>query len=262
MFRPSKIVIRIAVLVSVCLSAYLIAAAGEPATHPYHVTYTEIAFNPKSGNFEVALCVWPTDLETVLTKQESQPVDLDKTKNLDAMMERYIAKRFLVKPAVTQTSPDSSSEPVDVPADKQPDLDKDQATSKSTTAAKSSTKSSNTSKTDSQTPNSDSEKQATNRENEARPVSSIRWVGHEQERRHVWMYFEVRGDANQLRWTLENRVFTEVNDDQLNHVQWTIGKKEFETFVCSREKLKHLISLTDRLHGDRDSSSNVNSNGN
>ena len=158
--------------------------------HPYHVSLAEVEFNAKSGNFEVALCVWPTDLEKALSTQEGRTVDLQQDKELDKALQRYVQRRFLIR----------SSE------DKK-----------------------------------DRDVQA-NLEIKAGDVGSVRWVGHQVSLKQVWLFFEVKGDNQQQDWTIENRVFFELNDDQLNHFQWSIGKQH-ETFICRAEAPRHGFSL-------------------
>ena len=76
------------------LSLAGLAANVALAVHPYHVSLTEIERNPKSGNLEIAMCLWPNDVELALKKMEKRPIDLDKEKNLDELLERYISRQF------------------------------------------------------------------------------------------------------------------------------------------------------------------------
>lgn len=66
------------------------------ASHPYHVSLTEIEWNPKSSNFEVAMCVWPADLEKAISDSTGTPVDFDKLSEAktDQLMKRYLTERF------------------------------------------------------------------------------------------------------------------------------------------------------------------------
>ena len=61
----------------------------------------------------------------------------------------------------------------------------------------------------------------------------IKWYGHEANAKKAWLYFEIAGDA-EADWSIENRVFFELNDDQLNHVQWS-GTGKTETLVCDSD---------------------------
>ena len=70
-------------------------------------------------------------------------------------------------------------------------------------------------------------------------AKKIKWYGHEADAKQAWLFFEVAGDAG-ANWSVENRVFFELNDDQLNHVQWK-GTGKTETLVCDAKNAK--ISL-------------------
>lgn len=158
-----------------CGVAFMLVSVMMPclcrASHPNHVSSAEVKWNPKSGNFEVALCVWPTDLEKALGADQAKSIDLDKVENLDELMKSYIQKRFLVRAS-------KSGNPRNAPAER--DL--------------------------------------------AKHAQAIRWVGHERDNKAAWLYFEVVGDKQEARWTVENRVFFELNEDQLNQVEMTIGR--------------------------------------
>ena len=69
------------------------AVSAEPP-HPYHVSLAEVNWNPKSQKFEVALCLWPADLEKALAQQTGRPIDLAKEPDVDRLIEAYVAKRF------------------------------------------------------------------------------------------------------------------------------------------------------------------------
>ncbi len=142
------------------------------ASHPYHVSNAEVNFNAKTGNFEVALCVWPADLEKAIGIQQQTTIDLDKTEDLDDLMKSYVSKRFLVRPSG-------------------PKIDQTSVQTK---------------------PN-------------------IRWVGHERNLKKAWLYFEVECGNSNSSWTIENRVFFELNEDQLNQLELTIGKQS-KIVVC------------------------------
>jgi hypothetical protein len=127
-----------------------------------------VNWNSKSGHFEIALCVWPADLEKALAIDQQKSIDLDKVEDLDEMMKTYLEKRFSIRKS-------------------------------GSLAGKSSTK--------------------------------IRWVGHERDHKTAWLYFEVEGDKTATAWTIENRIFFELNEDQLNQLQLTVGKKS-NIVVC------------------------------
>ncbi|QEG21274.1 DUF6702 family protein [Mariniblastus fucicola] len=61
-------------------------------------------------------------------------------------------------------------------------------------------------------------------EQEQSVAAKIRWVGSELEIKQGWLYFEVDAKTSATDWSIENRMFFELNDDQLNQVQIRHGK--------------------------------------
>ena len=89
-------------LAALILPSVLITAS-EAVEHPFHSSLAEMEWNPKSASFEVALSVWPVDLENVLresedlTKRLNGPLSLDdksQHKILDASIKAYVQKHF------------------------------------------------------------------------------------------------------------------------------------------------------------------------
>ena len=75
--------------------------AAEP--HPFHSTIAEVEWNAKSKSLEIALSVWPVDLEAVLAKSEKiredveGPISLDdetQKEVLDQGIRAYVNQRF------------------------------------------------------------------------------------------------------------------------------------------------------------------------
>ena len=153
-------------------------ATDVAASHPYHVSKAEVNWNTDSGNFEVALCVWPSDLEKALAAQAGKPVDLAKVEQLDELLTSYIKRKFRVRKTAADGKP-----------------------------------------TD---------------------LAAIRWVGHEKNNKEAWLYFEVVGDKKQVDWTIENRVFFELNEDQLNQIQFTLGRT-YQSHLSSAAKPIHSL---------------------
>ena len=56
-------------------------------------------------------------------------------------------------------------------------------------------------------------------EDEEQQPATIRWVGSELNLKQGWLYFEVDAKSAGTEWTIENKMFFEVNEDQLNQVQ-------------------------------------------
>lgn len=157
---------RRSLFLGVALFAAVVSTPADcRASHPYHVSHAEVNWNAKSCNFEIALCVWPADLEKALKGDSGKSIDLDKAEDLDRLMETYVAKKFRITQANVQANFDSK--------------------------------------------NTDS--------------VSIRWVGHERNLKKAWLYFEIPGDKVNRQWKVENRVFFELNEDQLNHVDFKYG---------------------------------------
>lgn len=82
------------------------------APHPYHVSRAEIQYNAQRGTFEVALCVWPDDLEKVI-QDDKKSVVLDKLseQERDQLISDYVSKKFRVCPspsAQPKTTPTDS----------------------------------------------------------------------------------------------------------------------------------------------------------
>ena len=145
------------------VAAVVSSPADCQASHPYHVSHAEVNWNAKSGNFEVALCVWPADLEKALKADTGKSIDLDEVEDLDLLLESYVGKKFRIASGGGQA---------------------------------------------------DAKKPA---------AAQIRWVGHERDLKKAWLYFEISGDPSVRQWKIENRVFFELNEDQLNHVDFKYG---------------------------------------
>ena len=151
----SRCLFTAAVAMVACLSLTLAGEIAHGAMHPDHVSLTEIEVNPKTGNLEVSLRVWPEDLEKLLTKLNGEPVELN-SKTLKELMPDYLKEKFIVR---------SFAEP----PSKQKTL-------------------------------------------------PIRWVGAEVEVASAWLYFEVQTAGSKSDWEIDNKIFCDLNDDQLNYV--------------------------------------------
>lgn len=114
-FRSSRLGAAFAIVSPFCGPALLIVAllaigplgSGEAAStrpaHPFHATQAEVEWNPESQRFEVALSLWPVDVEGVLREDAElrkaipETIDLDDPKQhepLDAALRRYVESRF------------------------------------------------------------------------------------------------------------------------------------------------------------------------
>ncbi len=204
-----------------------VATAAEPP-HPYHVSLAEVNWNAKSQNFEVALCLWPADLEKALTRQTGRPIDLEKEANIDRLMEAYIAKRFTIHSTDNQAAPHKTA-------------DSKQAEStpwQPAASAKPQASASHT-PTSLQNPLVAPPTPITSTATNTPTPPKMKWHGHEADAKQVWLYFEITGNPK-ANWTAENRVFFELNDDQLNHVQWN-GTGKTETLVCNADSARIVL---------------------
>ena len=197
--QPASIGVWLLPLVLILMVASV--ATGEQPRHPNHISLAEVEYNQQSGNFEVALCVWPTDLEQVLQRQQGRLVDLQKepAADLDSMIARYIDAKFRIRPRNKATRMVKASQ---------------------AKSAEESVKQSDTQR-----------KPTVSEADNDRKGLTIRWVGHQASLKQVWLFFEVPGATAQHDWTIENRIFFELNDDQINQIQWTRGE-QIKTLVC------------------------------
>lgn len=151
-------VITLIVIVAICCGDVAVAS------HPFHVSRAEIEYNAKRQTFEVALCVWPEDLERAVSKMEKHKINIDDESEIsrDKLFCKYVASKFKF-----------------IPNDADQNL----------------------------------------------KAASIRWVGSEIEVKQGWLYFEVDASSGSQNWTIGNRIFFELNDDQMNHLQLREGKQ-------------------------------------
>ncbi|TXH20437.1 MAG: hypothetical protein E6Q95_05740 [Chitinophagaceae bacterium] len=67
--------------------------------HPYHVSATEIEFNPKNSTLEISIKIFIDDFENVLKKNYRQKIDLHKAElrsNMDQLIADYVNKHLFV----------------------------------------------------------------------------------------------------------------------------------------------------------------------
>ena len=64
--------------------------------HPVHATFAEAQWNPKTFELELSLRVRGIDLESAISKTTNQKVDLEKSKNIDQLIEGYLAKNLYI----------------------------------------------------------------------------------------------------------------------------------------------------------------------
>ena len=64
--------------------------------HPVHATFAEAQWNHKTTEIEVSLRLRGMDLESAISKTTGKKVDLEKSTNIDQLIEDYLAKNFYV----------------------------------------------------------------------------------------------------------------------------------------------------------------------
>lgn len=152
-----------ALLLCLCI----LNSVAEPAlaSHPFHVSRAEVDYNAKRKTLEVALCVWPEDLEKAVSKMEKSSfrIDDETEKKRDLLFKKYVEKKFRFLPNGKA-------------------------------------------------------------EGEKKAAAVIRWVGSEIKIKQGWLYFEVDVSDSAANWKIENSMFFELNDDQMNHIQVRNGK--------------------------------------
>ena len=202
-------------LAVIMLGGNVNSTIGAEPPHPYHVSLAEVNWNTKSHKFEVALCLWPADLEKALARQTGRPIDLEKEANIDQLMEAYIGKQFTIHSTNERTKKLETKQntPANALTGGETANPTAAKTQKSVVAAKA--------------------------DSPAEP-SKMKWFGHEADAKQVWLYFEIAGEPG-TKWTAENRVFFELNDDQLNHIQWN-GSGKTETLVCNADNSRIVLS--------------------
>lgn len=162
------------------------------ASHPYHVSRAEIEFNLETNKFQVALCVWPEDLEKAVSLVAKKPVNLDNEDDVEILIRNYVASQFRIVDAEAKASQEK-------PAVLEPAEDAEVAIA------------SESNDDDSEVADGDEVKSKT-------PPESFRWIGYEMELKQAWLYFEIdAGDAK--AWQIESQLFFELNNDQFNQVQ-------------------------------------------
>lgn len=65
--------------------------------HPVHTSVAEVAWNTEAETLEIALHLTPRDLETALTTHGGASVRLDKTENLDSLIEAWLGDRLSLR---------------------------------------------------------------------------------------------------------------------------------------------------------------------
>ncbi len=83
---------KILLFVFICLLAF--NAFGR---HKYHTSFTRIDYNPEENLLEVSVRVFAHDLIPALEKRQKKKVDLELTKDIDKIIENYLAEKLVLK---------------------------------------------------------------------------------------------------------------------------------------------------------------------
>lgn len=157
---------------------YFFVALTSPLIHPFHVSVAEMEFNAETKCLEVALRVWPEDLEKALNRKSKQAIDLDKHPKIDQLIFAYVKEHIEI------------------------------------------------SKPQSQKP------------------CKMTWIGKEIELKHAWLYFEVETEVEPVDFVFSNRLFFELQDDQVNLFNLSFKTKRASiSFV--KDKAIHQLSPKD-----------------
>jgi len=182
-------------ILSLALLSLLCTAGTTTASHPWHVSLAEIEYNPLRKTFEVALCVWPEDLQKAVSKMEDRSINIDTESERvrDKLFQKYVERKLQFLPSKK--------------------VEKDGEVT----------------------------------------AASIRWVGSELTLKKGWLYFEVDAKAaSGGGWSIENRLFLELNEDQLNLVQIKAGKNlESRTLSANQPSLDWSLNTESKSIGIR-----------
>ena len=76
------------------LAACMVSMASSP--HPFHVSFAEVDCDRERGEIQVSLALFAVDFEETLSRRHGKRVNLDRTEGVPAMIEDYLADRFVV----------------------------------------------------------------------------------------------------------------------------------------------------------------------
>ncbi|GAB2764072.1 hypothetical protein GCM10027275_01420 [Rhabdobacter roseus] len=133
-------------------SVFFVALLGAGRAHDYHVSVTQMQYNPAQKLWEISIRVFTDDLEKALSlANNNRRFEVLTNDQNDTYVETYLRRHFQVQ------GPDQQ-------------------------------------------------------------VKAFRYLGKEQEADATWIYVEVPFPGNPSGWSLQNNIFSEVFDDQVNMV--------------------------------------------
>ena len=65
--------------------------------HPFAVTVADVEYNAEERHFEVAIRLYPEQLEQALSKVAGQPVSLERTADIDKQIAHYLSEHFAIR---------------------------------------------------------------------------------------------------------------------------------------------------------------------
>ena len=80
---------------------FILALPSRASAHPIHTSYAEADFRPETNKLEIALRVYPDDLEAALTARAGKKITLEHTPPpaLDVILLTYLRATFLLRAA-------------------------------------------------------------------------------------------------------------------------------------------------------------------
>lgn len=79
------------------LLLFAFAALANAAAHRFHSSLTRMDYNAAEKNIEISIQLFTHDLVPVLEKEAKKNIDLEKTKDVDAIILKYLESKFVLK---------------------------------------------------------------------------------------------------------------------------------------------------------------------
>lgn len=89
----------------ICMLVCISLAASPVSAHPFAVTSTEVEFNDETRAFEVAMRVYPEQLEQALRKETGRSISLEQSTDIDNLILRYLSSHFSIRNGTVGAQP-------------------------------------------------------------------------------------------------------------------------------------------------------------